>query len=87
MTYWLFATDAEAEAAQDQCFDHVPDNTLSDGQVAPVQVNQRWADVVTTTDGRFGFIAYPKMSMPGNAVTMSDDDFAAIMPKPVDPIA
>lgn len=81
MTYWLFPTQAEAEAAEAQCADSLPRDSLASGAPAPTQVTQRWADVISTTDGRFGFPACPLVAVPVNATVVSDDEWTALQPR------
>lgn len=80
MTYWVFTTLDAANAAQVSCTDALPDDTLRSGAVAPVQITDKWADVIATTDGRFGFVACQRVTMPSAATAMDDTDFVALLP-------
>lgn len=80
MTYWLFAAEADAQAAEAACTAVLPPDKLVDGAPAPAQVTLRWDDVMATIDGRFGFMACPYMTRPETAVDVSDEGFAALTP-------
>ena len=58
MTWWVFNNATVAEAAQALCFKHLPDDTDAKGNTAGQQITGRWSDVVATTDGRFGIVAF-----------------------------
>jgi hypothetical protein len=88
MTYWVFTSEAAAAVAQQACMDALPVDTI-DGVEAPVQITEAWADVLPTTDGRFGFVACPLVEQPGHAMAVTDEEWAAMRPAPavVDPMA
>lgn len=79
MTYWVFTSQAAADAAQQACMDALPVDTI-DGVEASVQITEAWADVLPTIDGRWGFVACPLLSQPAAAVAVTDDEWALLRP-------
>lgn len=79
MTFWIFTTEAAAHVAQQGCMDALPVDTI-DGVEAPVQITEAWAEVLPTTDGRFGFVACPLVLQPADAAEVTDDIWAALQP-------
>ena len=82
MTYWVFATEAAADAAQAVCAAALPHDTVN-GEPAPVQITTAWAEVLPTTDGRWGFVACQFVPLPSGGVELTDDEWAALRPAAV----
>ena len=81
MTYWVFDSLGEAEAAQQACMDALPVDT-TDGIEASVQITEFWAAVLPTTDGHFGFVACTIVERPVDASTLADEEWQAVRPPP-----
>ena len=81
MTFWVFDTFAEAHVAQQACMDALPVDTI-EGEEAPVQITEAWAEVLPTTDGRFGFVACPLMAQPAGANALTDEEWQTVRPPP-----
>lgn len=77
---WSFATRLAAEAAQAQIAAALPPDVDWQGQRAPKQVTNRWADVAVTSDGQFTLPAHPKLPMPATAKAMTEAQFALVAP-------
>lgn len=81
MTFWVFGSLDEAQAAQQACMDALPVDMTNSAE-ASVQITEFWADVLPTTDGRFGFVSCPLVDQPAAASALTDEEWQAVRPPP-----
>jgi hypothetical protein len=78
--WWIFNTLAACEAANDAAGDLLPPDTLADGEVAPVQITQRWARPLPLAAGKWALRVKDDMSTPIGATLASAEQLAALSP-------
>lgn len=84
--WWVFvaANALAATQAQNTAFASLPQDTLYNGQRAPIQYTVRWDNVLTLTDGRFAFHLCPSITQPAAvSVVLTDAQIAGILPAAV----
>lgn len=67
MIWWVFDALADCEAAELAARAFLGPDTTGSGQIAPVQITDRWADPAQLLDGRWAIPAQPRMTTPTTA--------------------
>lgn len=81
--WWVFvaANALAAGNAQVAAFATLPQDTLFNGQRAPIQYTARWDNITTLSDGRLAFHLKPGMSTPAAvSTTLTDAQIAPLLP-------
>ena len=76
MTWWVFTSQADADAAQDAAFALMPKDRDAAGNDVLPPITTCWDVPRQTVDGRWAIVTYSGMALPDGATTTETNPFS-----------